>query len=72
MFYGHKMFITINRAMLERTKIFIFSGLSLSHQSNSEKTIRFEIVANTWIAFAGHFLPKKLKIRVAIMLFKLK
>ena len=61
MFYGHTVFITINRAMLERTKIFIFSGLSLSYQSNSEKTIRFEIVANTLIAFAGHFFAKEIE-----------
>ena len=48
----------VQRQQPERSKIFIFSGLSLSHRSNSEKLRRFtvcNIAADILIAFAGEF-----------------
>ena len=54
----------------ERSEIFIFSGLSLSRRSNSEKLIRLKIAADILVAFAGEFFTEVH--RVAIMLFKSK
>ena len=53
----------VHRQQPERSKIFIFSCLSLSYRSNSEKLRRLEIAADLdiLIAFAGEFEPKKLK-----------
>ena len=45
----------VHRQQPERSKIFIFSGLSMSHRSNSEKLRRFKIAADILIAFAGEF-----------------
>ena len=45
----------VHRQQPERSKIFIFSGLSLSHRSNSEKLRRLKIAADILIAFAGEF-----------------
>ena len=51
--YGHAIFI--DNSHPERSQTFIFSGLSLSKRSNSEKLTRFKIVANTFMTFAGDF-----------------
>ena len=44
--YGHAIFI--DNSHPERSQIFIFSGLSLSKRSNSEKLTSFKIVASTF------------------------
>ena len=61
MFCGHAT------AEPERSGILIFSGLSLSRRSKSEKLTRFKLAADTLMTFAGEFFSE-----VAIMLFNLK
>ena len=39
--------------------MFIFSGLSLSRQSNFEKSSRFKIAADTLMTFAGELFTLK-------------
>ena len=39
--------------------MFIFSGLSLSRQSNGEKSSRFKIAADTLMTFAGELFTLK-------------
>ena len=55
----------VHRQQPERSEIFIFSGLSLSHRSNSE------IAADTLMVFAGESFTEETKDTFAIMLFKL-
>ena len=54
----------VQRQQPERSKIFIFSGLLLSHRSNSEKLRKFtvgKIAADILIAFAGEFLTEEIE-----------
>ena len=63
----------VHRQQAERSKIFISSGLSLSHQANSEKVTRFKIAADILIAFAGEFFTEEIEDTESLyMLFKLK
>ena len=43
------------------TARFIFSGLSLSRRSDSEKLTRFKIEADILITFAGEFFTKEIE-----------
>ena len=49
LFYGHAMFV--GNSQKDQSKIFIFSGLSLSMSGSS--LARFKITADILIAFAG-------------------
>ena len=51
----------VHRQQQEKSKIFIFSSLSLSHRSSSEKLTRFKIAANILIAFAGEFFTEEIE-----------
>ena len=51
----------VQRQQPERIEIFIFPGLSLSHQSNSENLTRFKIAADTLMTFAGEFFTKEIE-----------
>ena len=51
----------VHRQQPERSKIVIFSGLSLSHRSNSENLTRFKIAADILMAFAGEFLTEEIE-----------
>ena len=51
----------LHRQQLERRKIFIFSGLSLSHRSNSEKLTGFKIAPDILVAFAGEFFTEEIE-----------
>ena len=51
----------VHRQQPERSNIFIFSGLSQSHRSNSEKLRRFKIAADILIAFAGEFFTEEIE-----------
>ena len=57
MFYGHVMCFHLQHP--ERSEIFIFSGLSLSRRSNSEKLTRLKIAADNLIVFAGEFFYRR-------------
>ena len=46
---------------VERIEIFIFSGLSLSHRSNSENLTRFKIAADTLMTFDGEFFTEEIE-----------
>ena len=52
--YGHVICVHLQQP--KRSEIFIFSGLSLSGRSNSEKLTRFKTAADILMAFAGEFL----------------
>ena len=41
--------------------MFIFSGLSLSRRSNSEKPRRFKIEADILITYAGEFFTEEIE-----------
>ena len=54
----------VQRQQPERCKILVFSGLSLSHRSNSEKLKGFtvcKIAADILIAFAWEFFAKEIE-----------
>ena len=53
MFYGHVMCFHLQQS--ERSEIFIFSGLSLSRRSISEKLTTWKIAADNLIVFAEFF-----------------
>ena len=57
MFYGHVMCFHLQQP--ERSEIFIFSGLSLSRRSISEKLTRLKIAADNLIVFAGEFFTEE-------------
>ena len=59
MFYGHVMCFHLQHP--ERSEIFIFSGLSLSRRSNSEKLTRLKIAADNLIVFAGEFFTEEIE-----------
>ena len=59
MFYGHAMCFHLQRP--NRSKIFIFSGLSLSRRSNSGKLTRLKIAADNLIVFAGEFFTDEIE-----------
>ena len=58
MCYGHAIFIGSNQ---KEAKYFIFSGLSLSRQSNIKKLTRFKIATDILMAFAGEFFTKEIE-----------
>ena len=64
----------VHRQQQERSEVFIFSGLSLSRRSNSEKLTGFKIhvAADISMAFAGECFTEEIDDTVAIMLFKVK
>ena len=51
----------IQRQQPERSEIFIFSGLSLSRRSDSEKPTRFKIEADILITYAGEFFTEEIE-----------
>ena len=57
--YGHVICVHLQQP--KRSKIFLFSGLSLSRWSNSEKLTRLKIAANILMAFAGEFFIKEIE-----------
>ena len=59
MFYGRVMCFHLQQP--ERSEIFIFSGLSLSRRSNSEKLTRLKIAADNLIVFAGEFFTEEIE-----------
>ena len=59
MFYGHVMCFHLQQP--ERREIFIFSGLSLSRRSISEKLTRLKIAADNLIVFAGEFFIEEIE-----------
>lgn len=44
-----------------KPQIFIFSGLSLSRRSNSEKLNRLKIAADILMAFAGEYFTEEIE-----------
>ena len=51
----------IQRQQPEESETFIFSGLSLSLRSDSEKLTRFKIEADILITFAGEFFTEEIE-----------
>ena len=51
----------VHKQQPERNELFIFSGLSLTHRSNSEKLTRFKIAADILMEFAGEFFTEEIK-----------
>ena len=59
MFYGHVMYFHLQQP--ERSEIFIFTGLSMSRRSNSEKLTRLKIAIDNLIVFAGEFFTEEIE-----------